>query len=61
MEAAELHALVLELVVSRGAFTTWGTLGFGETLMSACTAYKVDLRRVEEKVKADTARAKQPR
>jgi ParB/RepB/Spo0J family partition protein len=59
MEATELRALVLELVVSRGAFTTWGTLGFGKTLVSACTAYKVDLQMVEQRVKADIAKARQ--
>jgi hypothetical protein len=52
MDASQLRALVMELIVTRGAFTTWGTLGFGKTLTSACAAYKIDLRKIENEAKA---------
>jgi hypothetical protein len=38
--------------VRGGAFTTWGTLGFGKTLTYACAAYKVDLQKIEQATRA---------
>jgi ParB/RepB/Spo0J family partition protein len=61
MSAAQLRALVLELMVTRGAFTTWGTPGFGKTLTAACAAYRVDLKKIEEKTREEVAAKSKPR
>lgn len=59
MTGAQLRGLALEVVVTRGAYSTWGTPAFGKGLTAACRLYGVDLKKVESRVKADlTAKAK---
>lgn len=58
LDEHQLRALVLELLVTRGAYTTHGTLTFGKTLTKACELYKVDIKKVEAKTKAEIASRK---
>lgn len=55
LEAAKLRALVLEVVITRSAYSTWGTLALGKRLLEAAKLYGVDAKKIEAAVKAEIA------